>query len=148
MTSPWTTSNSTYGGTNNGRSILTTSNLRVSPYRNSPTKRTSAPKGLENLGNTCYISAVLQILFQIFDEKELTVKLKSQELTQLFFEVKKTRDTRDYKMFKRALEERVEIVQGWDQQDAHELLIHLFDEIGRENPLPMKRGGKVDLSYH
>jgi len=32
-------------------------------------------------------------------------------------------DRDDYKRFKVALEDRVEIVKGWDQQDAHELLI-------------------------
>ena len=40
-------------------------------------------------------------------------------------------------------------MQGWDQQDAHELLVHLLDEIGAENGLPLKRGyGKVDLNYN
>ena len=39
-------------------------------------------------------------------------------------------------------------MQGWDQQDAHELLIHLLEELSRENPLAIKRGGKVDLSYN
>ena len=102
------------------------------------------------MGNTCYISAVLQILFQIFNEKELLVRSKgNQEITYLFFELKKSRDAKDYKIFKKALEERVEIVQGWDQQDAHELLIHLLDEIGSENGLPLKKGfGKVDLNYN
>ena len=86
----------------------------------SPQKVSSAPKGLENMGNTCYISAVLQVLFRILDEKELLVRSKSQqEITYLFFQLKKSRDVRSYKIFKKALEERVEIVQGWDQQDAH-----------------------------
>lgn len=51
-------SNATYGSHYRGHSVNPKSSSLVS----------NKPKGLENLTNTCYISAVLQILFLILPE--------------------------------------------------------------------------------
>lgn len=108
----WSTSNSSYGSSYNNRSML----------NSSPQKRTytisstypSSPSGLENLTNTCYISAVLQVLFEIINESDFPVTSKSkQEITALFFSLKKSKSTDEYRRFKEALEKKVEIVQGW-----------------------------------
>ena len=77
---------------------------------------------------------MLQVLFQILREEDLPVRSKAQQkITHLFFRLKSSKDTRDYSEFKEALEQRVEIVRGWDQQDAHELLIALLEELRMEN---------------
>lgn len=55
------------------------------------------PVGLENLTNTCYISAILQILFMILPE---SMNKKKRKITELYFKLRSTKDTRDYKMFK------------------------------------------------
>lgn len=99
------TSNSTYGSHNSQHS------LGKQPVSIANQK----PIGLENLKNTCYISAVLQILFLILPESLLKAKGK---ITGHFFKLKTTRDTKDYKLFKKEVETIIEIVQGYDQQDA------------------------------
>jgi hypothetical protein len=38
------------------------------------------------------------------------------------------------------------MVKGWEQQDSHELMVHLIEELRKENPLPLK-SGKIDLEY-
>ena len=73
------------------------------------------PVGLENLTNTCYISAILQMLFLILPEGLIKNRGK---ITELFFKLKDTKNTKDYKSFKLAVEKHIEIVQGYDQQDA------------------------------
>lgn len=73
------------------------------------------PVGLENLTNTCYISAILQMLFLILPD---SLSKSRSAITRLFFQLKDTKSTRDYKQFKLAVEKHIEIVQGYDQQDA------------------------------
>jgi ubiquitin C-terminal hydrolase len=99
------TSNSTYG----------------SFYKPTPGKRpksvilgSSQPLGLENLNNTCYISAILQILFLILPESP---NWKGR-ITQQLFRLKAKRDHKEYREFKSEVEEKIPIVKGWQQQDA------------------------------
>lgn len=116
------TSNSTYGSYYNN-SYMPSSSPNKRTYALSSTYPPS-PKGLENLTNTCYISAVLQVLFEIINESDFPISSKSkQEITALFFSLKKSKNTDEYRKFKEALEKKIEIVQGWEQQDSHELLI-------------------------
>lgn len=143
--SNWSTSNSSYGSSYNNRSLL----------NSSPQKRTynisssypPSPLGLENLTNTCYISAVLQVLFEIINESDFPITSKSkQEITSLFLSLKKSKSTDEYRRFKEALEKKIEIVQGWEQQDSHELLIQLIDQFRKENSEKLS-GGNPDLAY-
>lgn len=116
----WSTSNSAYGNSYNNRSSLLSSPQKRTIRLNSPSRSRSGPAGLSNLGNTCYISAVMQVLFQIIAESDFPINKKAnQQLTSQFFILKKSKDRDDYKEFKLMLEDRIEIVRGWEQQDAH-----------------------------
>ena len=84
----YSSSNSTYGSHYRGHSV----NYRTSSMIN------NKPVGLENLTNTCYISAILQILFMIIPE---SMNQKKGRITTLFFELKKSKSVTDYKIFKR-----------------------------------------------
>lgn len=55
------------------------------------------PIGLENLTNTCYISAIFQILFIILPE---SINRRRGAITEMFFKLKETKDTRLYKAMK------------------------------------------------
>jgi ubiquitin C-terminal hydrolase len=44
------------------------------------------------------------------------------------------------------LEDRIEIVRGWEQQDAHELLIEFIEQLRKENSDKLA-SGQVDLAY-
>lgn len=52
------------------------------------------PCGLENLKNTCYISAVLQLLFLILPE---SLSRSKGKITGLFFKLRMTKNSKDYK---------------------------------------------------
>lgn len=82
-------SNSAYGAHYRGHSV----NTRVSS-----SALNNKPVGLYNLTNTCYISAVLQILFLILPD---SLNQKKGKVSTLFYQLKSTRDTRDYKEFKK-----------------------------------------------
>lgn len=108
--SGFATTNSTYG------SYFNYGASNRSPSKSKPSVNTTTSSniiGLVNLTNTCYISACLQILFQLIPET-----LSSGSISKLFFCLKKTHDRKDYELFKEKVEEEVKIVQGWEQQDA------------------------------
>ena len=62
------------------------------------------PVGLENLTNTCYISAILQMLFLILPE---TLIKNRGKVTELFFKLKDTKNVKDYKTFKLSVEKYI-----------------------------------------
>lgn len=79
------TSNSTYGSHS--------SRYSKSVIKSQPTA--SKPQGLENLTNTCYISACLQILFRLVPEN-----LNGGIITTLFNRLKRSCSKKDYENFK------------------------------------------------
>ena len=57
----------------------------------------------------------MQVLFLIIPE---SMRKNKGTITELFFILKDSRSTQDYRIFKEALEKHIEIVQGFEQQDA------------------------------
>ena len=96
-----------------------------SPNRCQPV--TNKPKGLPNLTNTCYISAILQILFLIIPD---TIN-NSNIVTDIFFQLKHYRTVENYKLFKRILEAEIKMMRGYAQQDAQEFLINFLEILNR-----------------
>lgn len=97
-----TRQNNLYQNTTNNSSVLNRPNSLIKgPNSNlnygvkSHLSSTNKPIGLENLTNTCYISACLQILFLVIPET-----MKSGKVMQAFLQLKKTHDKRDYHNFK------------------------------------------------
>ena len=54
------------------------------------------------------MSSVFQNLFLVLNDKDIPIKYQSQqEITYLFFKLKKTKDVDDYKKIKHALDGRI-----------------------------------------
>ncbi len=82
----WSTSNNVYGSYLKKPSLYSNLNVTNNYPFNYSTCVSTYPKGLENLTNTCYISAVLQVLFLIIEEKDFPIyNKKRQEITYYFF---------------------------------------------------------------
>jgi ubiquitin C-terminal hydrolase len=56
-------------------------------YRQQPQVPSDMPLGLANLGNTCYINSILQVLFQIFN---FPMSSNMGPLTQLYVQLRQS----------------------------------------------------------
>ena len=93
------------------------------------TSQIPKPVGLENLENTCYLSAVLQILFKI-----IPVEFKDRAGTIMgqFFELKEQTNKDNYWTLIQTIAKEIPIVDDEGQQDAQEFLMAFINLLNDE----------------
>ncbi|GKZ01406.1 hypothetical protein MPSEU_001091400 [Mayamaea pseudoterrestris] len=108
------------------------------------TKLTDSYAGIENLGNTCYMAASLQLLASLQDsfvegvrqtQRDNESNGGSSKLLHSFVSVMdrlKQETTVHIDEFKAMVDEQSPLFCGYDQQDAHEFITTLLDLIDNE----------------
>lgn len=93
--------------------------------------------GIENLGNTCYMAASLQMLGSLLSFMESVradnnTRENESDLCRTFLDVMerlRKGKTVDIETFKAVIDDRSPLFVGYDQQDAHEFITTLLDLI-------------------
>lgn len=102
------------------------------------------PKGLHNLGNTCYMNSVLQSLFSIDSFRRFIMqaghnKLLTAELSDLFKSMKNSSGSVSPMNFKHTFSGHQSRFSGPNQHDAQEFLRYLINGIHEEfNKVPTR----------
>lgn len=103
------------------------------------------PRGLVNLGNTCYMNASLQSLYSIESFRNLVTrnggydKLLTSELADLFKCLKSSQEPISPANFKRTFSKYQSKFSGLGQQDAQEFLRYLINGIHEESNKAARR---------
>lgn len=99
------------------------------------------PLGLANLGNTCYINSILQMLFQILN---FPYTQNTGPVTRQYIRLRHTHSYQDNIYMKYELEKYLDFVKGGHQQDAQEFLRGLLELLNKEN---CRNGGNIQKGF-
>jgi ubiquitin C-terminal hydrolase len=95
-------------------------------------------KGFDNIGNTCYLNAGLQMIIQNkllcnlilnYSQFSPTLKIISNFINEYYFSTSQSISPIDIKQI---IEQKQEIFCGYNQQDSTEFIIYLLDTIDEE----------------
>lgn len=109
------------------------------------------PKGLTNLGNTCYMNAVIQSLYSISAFRNLILrsyhgKSLTSGLNDLFKTMKSSSGSVSPANFKYAFSRYQSKFSGFGQQDAQEFLRYLINGVHEELNLASRRSRRSPLA--
>lgn len=110
--------------------------------------------GLDNLGNTCYLNSILQILSNTTELKNFILndvfiniiyKLDSNPIELLSFQLYKLvqtmwkkNDNYEPESIIELLDKKIDFINIKEQNDSHEILIHILEHMDKELKIPCK----------